>query len=91
MAGGMAIFEIGENGSRRAVRVFIRPKDEKNLSDDEIEAKEAILEEFLKPEYAGKVGNTLDPYKITEKILTERYGHAKMVETHFEWRPNIRY
>ena len=91
MTGGMAIYEIGENGSLRAVRVFMRRKDEKNLTDDEAEAKEAILEGFLKPEYAGKVGNTIDPFKAAEKILAERYGYAKMVEAHYEWRPNIRY
>lgn len=33
----------------------------------------------------------LDPYKVAEKILAMRYGYAKMVEAHYEWRPNIRY
>lgn len=91
MTGGMAIYEIGENGLRRTVRVFMRPKDEKNLTDDEAEAKEAILEGFLKPKYAGKVGNAIDPFKAAEKILTERYDHSRMLEAHYEWRPNIRY
>lgn len=33
----------------------------------------------------------LDPYKVAEKTLAMRYGYAKMVEAHYEWRPNIRY
>lgn len=33
----------------------------------------------------------LGPYKVAEKILAMRYGYAKMVEAHYEWRPNIRY
>ena len=33
----------------------------------------------------------LDPYKVAEKILAMRYGYAKMVEAHYEWRLNIRY
>lgn len=66
-------------------------RDETDLLCDETDAKNAVLEGFLKPEYAGKVGNTLDPYKVAEKILAMRYGYAKMVEAHYEWRPNIRY
>ena len=66
-------------------------RDETDLSCDETDAKNAVLEGFLKPEYAGKVGNTLDPYKVAEKILAMRYGYAKMVEAHYEWRPTIRY
>lgn len=91
MAGGMAKYEIGTGEPRIVVRVFMRHRDETSLSSDETEAKNAVLEGFLKPEYAGKVGNTLDPYKVAEKILAMRYGYAKMVEAHYEWRPNIRY
>ena len=29
--------------------------------------------------------------EIVKKILAERYGHSKMLEAHYEWRPNIRY
>ena len=91
MNGGMAKYEIGAGESRKVVRVFMRHRDEADLSRDEAEAKNAVLEGFLKPEYAGRVGNTLDPYKAAEDILAVRYGHAKMVEAHYEWRPNIRY
>lgn len=91
MTGGMAKFEIGTGESRKVVRVFMCHRDETGLSRDETEAKNAVLEGFLKPEYAGKVGNTLDPYKVAEKILAMRYCYAKMVEAHYEWRPNIRY
>lgn len=91
MTGGMAKCEIGTGESRIVVRVFMCHRDETSLSRDETEAKNAVLEGFLKPEYAGKVGNTLDPYKVAEKILSMRYGYAKMVEAHYEWRPNIRY
>lgn len=91
MTGGMTKYEIGTGESRIAVRVFVCHRDETDLSCDETDAKNAVLEGFLKPEYAGKVGNTLDPYKVAEKILAMRYGYAKMVEAHHEWRPNIRY
>ena len=91
MAGGMAKYEIGAGERSRIVRVFMRPRDEKNLSGDEIKARDAILGEFLKPEYAGKVGNSIDPFKAAEKILARRYGRAKMVEANYEWRPNIRH
>ena len=91
MTGGMTKYEIGTGESRIAVRVFMCHRDETDLSCDENDAQNAVLEGFLKPEYAGKVGNTLDPYKVAEKILAMRYGYAKMVEAHHEWRPNIRY
>lgn len=91
MTGGMAKYEIGTGESRIVVRVFMCHRDETDLSCDETDAKNAVLEGFLKPECAGKVGNTLDPYKVAEKILAMRYGYAKMVEAHYEWRPNIRY
>lgn len=91
MTGGMTKYEIGTGESRIAVRVFVCHRDETDLSCDETDAKNAVLEGFLKPEYAGKVGNTLDPYKVAEKILAMRYGYAKMVEAHHEWRPNIGY
>lgn len=91
MTGGMTKYEIGTGESRIAVRVFMCHRDETDLSCDETDAKNAVLEGFLKPEYAGKVGNTLDPYKVAEKVLAMRYGYAKMVEAHHEWRPNIRY
>lgn len=91
MTGGMAKYEIGTEEPRIVVRVFMRHRDETSLLRDETEAKNAVLEGFLKPEYAGKVGNTLDPYKVAEKILAMRYGYAKMVEAHCEWRLNIRY
>ena len=91
MTGGMAKYEIGTGESRIVVRVFMRHRDETSLSRDETEAKNAVLEGFLKSEYAGKVGNAFDPYQVVEKILAMRYGYAKMVEAHYEWRPNIRY
>lgn len=69
----------------------MRSKDEKNLTDDEAEAKKAIIKGFHSPEYVGKVGNSIDPFKAAEKILADHYGSAKMVESHYEWHPYIRY
>ena len=53
--------------------------------------KKATCKGFLSPEYVGKVGNSIDPFKAAEKILVNHYGSAKMVESHYEWRPYIRY
>ena len=91
MTGGMAKYEIGKDGASRLIRVFMRPKDEKNLTYDEAEAKKVILDGFISPEYAGKAGYSIDPFKAAEKILADHYGSAKMVESDYEWRPRIRY
>ena len=61
MTGGMAKYEIGTGESRKVVRVFMRHRDETDLSRDETEVKNAVLEGFLKPEYAGKVGKHARP------------------------------
>lgn len=92
MSGGMAKYEIvGIDGSRRNTRFFLRPIDEDALTTDEIEAKGVICRGFLSPEYAGKVGCSIDPFKAAEKILADHYGSARMVESNYEWRPYIRY
>lgn len=92
MIGGMAKYEIvGIDGFRRNTRFFLRPIDEDVLTGDEIGAKGVICRGFLSPEYAGKVGNSIDPFKTAEKILADHYGSAKMVESNYEWCPHIRY
>ncbi len=91
MTGGMARYAIGRGEHVKAVRIFMNPKDEKDLSAEEVEARDAVLEGFLRPEYAGKVGNSVDPFKAAEAILADHYGYAKMVEAHYEWRPKVRY
>ncbi len=92
MIGGMAKYEIvGIDSSRRNTRFFLCPIDEDTLTSDEIEAKGVICGGFLSSEYAGKVGNPIDPFKAAEKILADHYGSARMVESNYEWRPYIRY
>ena len=77
MTGGMTKCEIGTGESRIVVRVFMCHRDETDLSCDETDAKNAVLEGFLKPEYAGKVGNTLDPYKVDVIEYREWPGSAR--------------
>ena len=89
MTGGMAKYEVGEGAARRVVRYFLRPKDALDLTPDEVEAREAIREGFLG--LSGRVGVTIDPYKAAESILAGHYGHARMVEANYDWRPRVRY
>ena len=86
-----ATYDINDGKRRFSARLFGGTKEPVELTEDEKEVERIILDSFIKPEYAGKVGNTIDPFKAAEKILAERYGHAKMVEAHYEWRPSIRY
>ena len=84
-----AKYDIGNGATRKTVRVFMRPKDETDLSLDENAAREVICGGFLK--LSGRVGVTIDPYKAAESILAEHYGYAKMVEAHYEWEPGVLY
>ncbi len=86
---GMAVYEIGCGSTRKLVRYFLKPSDARDLTDTEVQARSVIRSGFLK--LSGKVGVSIDPYKTAEAILADHYGCAKMVEAHYEWRPNVRY
>ena len=56
VTGGMARYQLGENDARRIVRVFMRPKDEKNLTDDEVEPKRRFSEDSLSLNMLERLG-----------------------------------
>ena len=91
MTGRMPRYEMGENGSRRTVRVSCVLRMKRISRMMKWKPNKAIIKGFLSPEYAGKVGNFIDAFKAAEKILADHYGSAKMVESHYGWRPYIRY
>ena len=85
----MAKYEIGEGATRSTIRFFMRPKDEIGLSLKEAEARDVIVDGYLK--LGGRVGSTIDPFKAAESILADHYGYAKMVEACYTWKPRVRY
>ena len=91
MMDGMAMYRISHGGGFSDVRFFERPCDEKDLSCLEEEARNLIYNGFCEDRFAGKVGNSLDPFKVAETILAEHYGYAKMVKADYDWRPGIVY
>ncbi len=89
MSGGMAKYEIAKKRENLTVRYFIRPCDAADLTPLEIEVREVIRNGYEKMD--DVVAGRVDPFKAAEKILAEHYGSARMVESHYEWRPYIRY
>lgn len=87
--GGMAEYEVGEGEARFTARYFIRPCDATNLTADEIEVRDVVRKGFLRDGMAGRVGLMIDPFKAAEEILAEHYGHARMTEANYEWKPGI--
>ena len=88
--GDHAVYEIGPEGSR--VRCFMCTADARKagMSALEREADKVVDEGFSRPEHMDPANRT-DPYREIEKILAERYGSARMVEAHYDWRPRVRY
>lgn len=89
MSGGMAKYEIVKERENLTARYFIRPCDAADLTPLEIEVREVICSGY--DEMDDVVAGRVDPFKAAEKILADHYGSAKMVESHYEWRPYIRY
>lgn len=89
MSGGMAKYEIAKERENLTVRYFIRPYDAADLTPLEIEVRKVIRNGYEKMD--DMVAGRVDPFKAVEKILAEHYGSARMVESHYEWRPYIRY
>ena len=86
-----ARYEIMKDGEVEIARLhMLRPKGYE-LSPFELEIEKVIEERIVKTDLAGKYGCSIDPYKAAESILAEHYGYAKMVESHYDWKPGIIY
>jgi hypothetical protein len=86
-----AKYEIASNWQVQVARLYMSRPDDYELSPFEFEIEKVIEERIVKPDFAGKYGCTIDPYKAAESILAEHYGYAKMVEAHYEWEPGVVY
>ncbi len=85
-----AIYEIMRSGEKESVRFSISEYDESNMTEAELEASNVVNEGYLLMT-DGEPGFYVDPYKAAESILAEHYGYAKMVESHYDWKPGIVY
>lgn len=87
-----AIYEMADGARRFTARLFECSNNSCNLTPDELEVEDVAMDGFCEPEYAGKVGHSIDMFKAAEEILANHYGEARMVEANYSWRPNrIRY
>lgn len=87
-----AVYEIASGSRRFTARLFDFSDESFDLTPEEKEIDEVVGEGFCDSRYAGRVGLTIDPFKAAEEILAERYGHARMTEANYKWKPNgIRY
>lgn len=91
MMRGSAAYEIDLDGRVVEAHVFGGGYGKSALSPIDAEAHRVVMRGFCRPEYAGKAGYSIDPYKAAEANLAEHYGYAKMVEADYEWQPYIRY
>lgn len=80
---------IGERTER--VTLYGALKKGQVLSDREKEIRDVVSDGFRGERYAGKAGNTIDPYVAAEQILSDHYGYARMVKADYRWVPGMRY
>lgn len=85
-----AIYEIMRSGEKESVRFSISEYDESNMTEAELEASNVVDEGYLLMT-DGEPGFRVDPYKVAESILADHYGYAKMVKSHYDWKPGIIY
>lgn len=83
-----AVYEITSEKRRFKVRFFNSIDESCGLPPDEIKAEDVIGEGSCDKGYVGKVGFSIDPFKVAEEILAKHYGGAKMIEANYSWEPN---
>lgn len=86
-----AVYQIKPSPASVTVCYSVYADMGRALTEEESAVKKIVSNGFGTTKYRGKAGVTIDPYKAAEAILADHYGCAKMVEAHYEWRPNVRY
>ena len=86
-----ATYKIKHGGRTDVARFYLYDPSDYALSEFEQEIEKIVVDYVTNKEQTAEIGNTIDPYKATEKILAEYYGYAKMVETNYNWRPGVVY
>lgn len=59
-----ATYAIDDGRRCFSSRLFGGAKGPVDLTEEEKEAERVILDAFVTPEYAGKVGNSIDPFRL---------------------------
>lgn len=83
-----AVYEIADGRRHFRARLFDCSDESCELTPEEIEVENVVGDGFCAPQYAGKVGRSVDQFKAAEEILARYYGAAKMVESNYAWKPN---